>query len=320
MTRYIIKRMLMLILIVFVVMFIVFVLMHWVMPATMNLPIDGDGDALDSIFAFFDASSNVFTRYLRYMYNVVFNFYFGTTWLNAPFIFELAERTRNTLIILGIGTVLTLVTGIPLGIYAAGRKDRPGDRIITVITTILSSMPIFAVAFVILVFFVLHLGVLPASWKNVTPSVFIMPVITIALGGIASIARMTRTSMIEVLEQPYITALRAKGLKESHVIYKHALRNALVPVISALGGFISQLFIGLFVVENFFTIHGLSAPVIDFGGLANNLLSVILTLTVILAVLNVASDIAYTIVNPKIKLRYSRRGGNKEVCNDSKAA
>ena len=315
MTRYIIKRILMTLLIVFVATFIVFVLLHWIpqfddlMRFSPFFTIEGDGDALDYIFAFFNASDNIFTRYLRYVYNAIFHFDFGVTWYMAPLVYELAERTRNTLIILSAGTALTLITGIPLGIYAAVRKNRLGDRIANILTLILSSVPIFAMAFVILVFFVLHLGVLPAAWRYLTPSVFIMPTITVALGAIASIARITRASMIEVLEKPYINALRARGLKESQVIYRHALRNALIPVVASLGGFISQLIIGLFVVENFFTIHGLSSLLLQALDALRplHLLGSVVFMTVILAVANLASDISYAIINPKIRLRYSGR-------------
>jgi len=316
----------MLIPVVIVVMFIVFALMHLIPYFGMMmrfLPIEGDGDALDSIFAFFNASNNMFTRYLRYLYNVIFHFDFGDAWGGWSLMHSLMERTLNTLIILGAGTILTHIIGIPIGIYAAVRKNRAGDRIVNVLTMILSSIPIFAMAFLILVFFVLYLGILPASWPYLRPRYFIMPIITVALGGggIASIARMTRASMIEVLEQPYITALRAKGLKESQIIFRHALRNALVPVISAIGGFISQLFIGLFVAENFFSIPGLSSLLLQALSMrvfVHELLGVILIMTVILATVNIASDIAYTSVNPKIRLRYSGRSRNKEVRNDKK--
>ena len=318
MTRYIIKRILMTMLIVFVVMFIVFVLLYWVSGYMMRvLPIEGDGDALDAMFAFFNASNNVFTRYLRYIFNVVFHFDFGTAWGGWPLVYSLMERTRNTVIMLGTGTILTLIAGIPIGIIAAVKKDRLGDRIVNVLTTLLSSIPIFAIAFVILVFFVLHLRILPANFPYVTPSVFIMPAITIALNGIATVARMTRASMIEVLEQPYILALRARGLKESQVLCRHALKNALIPVISAFGGFVSQLFLGIFVVESFFTIHGLSSLILQSVELIlrelglirfiHEMLGAVLIMTVILAVVNLASDIAYTIVNPKIRLRYSSK-------------
>jgi peptide/nickel transport system permease protein len=115
--------------------------------------------------------------------------------------------------------------------------------------------------------------------------------------------------MIEVLEKPYINALRARGLKESQVIYRHALRNALIPVVASLGGFISQLIIGLFVVENFFTIHGLSSLLLQALDALRplHLLGSVVFMTVILAVANLASDISYAIINPKIRLRYSGR-------------
>jgi len=179
-----------------------------------------------------------------------------------------------------------------------------------IVTMVLSSVPVYALALVVAIVFVLQLRLLPMSPITVTPSVFFMPTLTIMLGGISSVARMTRTSILEVLDQPYITALRAKGLKESSIIFRHALKNAMVPVISVMGGFVSQLLCGTFIVERFFNIRGLGSYLLGAVGVRGHyeILGSTVILTAILAMLTIAADVLYVAVNPQIRRRYVSPG------------
>jgi ABC-type dipeptide/oligopeptide/nickel transport system permease component len=155
--------------------------------------------------------------------------------------------------------------------------------------------------------FCVSLRLLPILQSYTSPQAYILPAVTIALGGIASVARMARSAMLEVLEQPYITTLRSKGLGERSVVLKHALKNALLPIISTLGGFIAQLLCGTLVVEHFFNVPGLGSFMLTSISFRDHfeILGCAVILTIILMCLNLASDILYAFVNPKIRLRYA---------------
>ena len=314
MALYITKRVLMIILVVFCVVFIVFALVYSLPDSNIKaMPAYARGDFLDTVFSIINAKDNIVTKYIRYCYNIVFHFDFGRMGGvgGFPLAPELTSRTRITLIVLACGACITLAVGIPMGVYAATNKDRLFDRVINIITLVTSSIPYYATALVIAIIFVLYLKVFPMSVRIIKPSSFIMPTITIGLAGISSIIRMTRTSMLEVLDQPYIIALRAKGLRERSVISQHALKNAMVPIISTFGIFVSQLVCGAFIVENFFTLRGLGAMMVRSIASRSHydLLGCIVIMTVIQAAMTIFSDVLYAIVNPRIKLQYSEISG-----------
>jgi len=289
------------------VTFILFVLMSVVAGSSIGrMPIYGGGDALDSIFEFLRAGENLITRFVRYCYNIFFHFDFGRSLSSRRSVsVDLVRYIKNTVFLLLSSVGTTLIAGIPIGVYSAIRKNRMGDRIINVVTLILSSIPPYTIALLIALFLSVYLRVLPVISSYNTARAYIMPTLTIWLGGISTIARMTRTSMLEVLDKPYIKALRAKGLKESDVIYKHALKNALVPVIAALGGLVTQLLCGAFVVEHFFNIPGLGTFILRSVSMRDHyeLLGCTVVLTVILTLTNIVVDLLYMFVNPQIKRR-----------------
>jgi len=310
MTTYIIKRVLMVIIIVLVATLIIYTLLYALTSSRVrSMPIYGDGDALDSVFELLNVRAGFFTRYLRYCYNVFIHFDFGRSDFNSLRLMrELNIRLRNTILILTSGVGATLIIGIPVGVYTAIHKNRAGDRILSIVFLFLSSIPSYAIAMIIALTLAVYLRVLPITGDYRTARAFIMPMLSLAIGGISTIARMTRANMLEALEQPFIIALRAKGLKEKSVVYRHALKNALVPIISALGGLISQLLCWALVIELFFNVPGLGSYLLrSVGGRDHfEILGSVVLMTLILAVMNLASDILYAIVNPQIRLRYNK--------------
>ena len=310
MTRYIVKRILMIVPIVLCVILVLFVLLYLLPASNLNkMPIYGGGDALDSVFEFFNAQGGFFTRYIRYCYNILFHFNFNLVNARGYWLADnLFLRIRTTLYILACGVGATLLVGIPLGIYTAVRKNSLGDRIVNIVSLFFASIPNYSLALVITLIFSVYLRIIPLLTSYTSPIAFILPTLTIALGGISSIARMTRTSMLEVLDQPFVVGLRAKGLKESGVIYRHALKNALVPIISVLGGLISQMLCGTFVVEHFFNVPGLGSYMLRSVGQRNHfeILGCTVVVAILLSATNIASDILYSLVNPQIRLRYAK--------------
>jgi len=320
MVRYAIKRFLIIIPLVLTIVLIVFTLLNALPGSYINvLPVYGDGDALDSVLSFFNANNSFFTRYIRYCYNVFFHLDFGRSANSFSFVDSLVPYTVTSLTILMYSVGITLFAGIPLGVYSATRKNRPGDRIINIIALIFSSIPSYSMALLIALLFSLYLGVLPIGVYSPPTVKYIMPTLTIALGGISAIARMTRSSMLDELEQPYITALRSKGLNNRTIIYRHALKNAIVPVISALGGLVSKLLCGTFVVELFFNVRGLGYCMLTSLGSRSyhEILGCIVIMTVILVILNIIIDIIYSFLNPQIKLQITaKRSQEKRIWDE----
>ena len=279
------------------------------------MPIHNGGDALDSFFAATNAPDGFFTKFARYIYNIVIYQDFGSSMARrVGLIQDISFRIQNTLFLLLSGVGVTMLVGIPIGIYAALRRGKLGDRIVSVCSLFLSAIPAYSIAMILALVICVYLNLLPVLQSYKTPSAYILPAVTIALGGIASVARMARASMLEVLEQPYITALRSKGLDERSVVMKHALKNSLVPIISTLGGYFAQLLCGTLVVEHFFNVPGLGAFMLNSLSFRDHfeILGCAVILTIILMVMNLASDILYAFVNPQIRLRYAGRSAGKK--------
>ena len=309
MAYYVVKRILLVVLTVLAVIFVLFVLLY-ALPASpvRALPVSNGGDALDRLFAFFHAGDTIVTKYVRYCYQTLVRFDFRWPANTSSWVLrDIPNRTRATLTMLAGGAGATLAVGIPLGAYAAIHKNRRRDRIINITTLLLSSIPSYALAMVVALIFVVQLRVLPIVSRPLFPRAYIMPTLTIALGGVSLITRTMRASMLEVLELPFISALRARGLKETRVLCLHAFRNALTPVVSVMGGFIAQMLCWTFVVESFFTIPGLGLHILRAVSTRDYLgtLGCSVVISIILAVTNIAADILYACIDPQIRQRYA---------------
>ena len=310
MTKYLIKRIIMIIPVVLGVLLVLFALLYFIPGSRVRMmPVYSNGDALDSVYRFFNAGSNLLTQFIRYCYNVFTKFDFGSTGSRSRWLeIELGYRTRNTLLLLFTGVGVTIIFGIPIGVLSAVNKDSVGDRIGNTITLFVSSIPNYAISMVLAVFLCVRLRILPLIPSYTELVAYVLPAIVISLGGISSITRMTRTSLIEVLDQPFIIALHAKGLQRAGIIWRHAFKNALVPVISTIGLLITQLLCGTMVVEYFFNIPGLGTfmlrSVVERDHVA--ILACTIVMTVILSCTNTLSDICYSFINPQIRLRYAK--------------
>ena len=315
MLSFLIKRLLLIVVIVFVIILIMFILLYSLPGSNLRyMRIEGKGDWLDSVYAYFNAGDNLFTKYIRYCYNIFVHFELGsTTGTNLRMSREMSYRVSNTIRILGCGAGATFLIGIPLGAYTAVHKDSKRDRIINTVTLFFSAIPTFALAMVVALVLAVYWRVVPVISSYMDPIAYVMPTITISMGGIALVARTTRTSMLEVLEQPFITALRSKGLRERNVVYIHAFKNALVPVVSVIGGLIAQMLCGTFVVEQFFNIPGLGSYMLRSVTQRDHyeMLACTVVVAILLATTNIVADIVYAFINPQIRLRYVKTKAKK---------
>ena len=225
----------------------------------------------------------------------------------------IAEAIQRSAVLAGISIVLIAVLGVWLGVHSAVRKGKPVDHAISVGTYFFISVPEFFWAIVVILLFTGYLGWLPATgyaplseglWQWLQH--IVLPVATLVSGLVAHVSRLTRSSMIETMQSQYVTAARAKGLPESLVIRRHALRNALVPTITVLAIDVGLLMGGIVVVETVFSYPGLGRMLIfaieqkDIPMVQAGILSV----TAVYALANLAADLLYAFFNPRI--RYGR--------------
>lgn len=202
------------------------------------------------------------------------------------------------------GTLLSVILGLIAGIVSATRKYSFADTSLMIVALFGISMPNFWLGIMLIYFFSVNLGVLPvAGWGNDWKQV-ILPVITLGTGGAAIIARMTRSSMLDVIDQDYIRTAYAKGVSDRLVIYKHALRNALIPVVTVVGLQFGGLLGGAVITETVFAINGLGRLIIssitmrDFPMVQGT----ILVCTILFVFVNFLVDITYRLINKRIDL------------------
>ncbi|MDD7415528.1 MAG: ABC transporter permease [Eubacteriales bacterium] len=204
----------------------------------------------------------------------------------------------------GVFAVLNaVILGIPLGCLAAYNRGKPIDSILRVIMTLGISIPSFVVATLLLVLFSVNLKILPgtglASWKN-----YLMPCFALSFYPMCYIGRMTRSSMLDAINADYIRTARAKGLPSRRIIFKHALRNSLIPVVTYIGPMTAYILSGGFVVETVFSIPGLGRYFIQ--SILNRDYPIIMGTTIFLAafviVMNLLVDLLYKVIDPRITL------------------
>ncbi len=231
---------------------------------------------------------------------------------------KIKERLPITLLINVLSLVLVIVVAVPLGVKAAVRHNSLFDQITTVLVFVAYAAPAFWVALLLMLYFGVDLGWLPISgihslmgydqmswWQKALDWAkhLILPVFVSAIGGLAGLSRYTRSSMLEVMRQDYITTARAKGVPEHDVIYRHALRNALLPLITILGLSLPGMIGGSVIFESIFAIPGVgqlmwtSVMARDYPVLMGNLVIV----AVLTLVGNLLADIGYALADPRIR-------------------
>ena len=251
-------------------------------------------------------------QYVEYVWGVITRFDLGTSFTTGRSVSkEIVERLPNTLMIGIWGVLSSIVIAIPLGVLAATHQGRVSDYLIRIGTIILAALPNFWVALMSIIIFSLHLGWFPASgldsWKG-----WVLPVFSLAIGPIASVARMTRSSMLEVIRQDYIRTARAKGLTESQVTWRHAMKNGLIPVVTVIGTQLSMIMGGSILVETIFSIPGLGT-LMNTAIASNNypvIQSGVLIISMTVCLMNLLVDLIYAFIDPRIMAQYT--GGKKK--------
>ncbi len=253
-----------------------------------------------------------------YIWNVVTHFDFGKSYMtNIPVATELAARISVTFRIAFMSIILMIIIGLPAGIVAATKQYSALDYGFTTFALLCSSVPSFVISPVVLVIFAVKLKWFPLSGLDSWQS-YILPVIVNSLGGIALLTRMTRTSMLETIRQDYIRTARAKGLTERAIVWKHVMRNSMIPVITVTGSWLAYLMSGALIVETIFSIPGLGMYL--YGGITNRDYpiingSVILT-AFIVCMMNIIVDVLYAVIDPRIRIQYTGAKKKKKAASE----
>ena len=308
MLKYTIKRLLQLIPTLIVVSFIVFGMVRLIPgdPITLLYGLSESGGAdeeyLDYMRDQYGLNDPLVVQYANWV-GKIFKGDLGTSlYTHKPIITELANRYKNTLILAVGGTVVGSLIGIVFGIIAATNHNKLGDNIIMVFSMIAVSTPSFFLAMLLMLFFSLKLGWLPSLGLK-GPAYAVLPILTLGLGAIGMISRTTRSSMLDVINQDYIRTSRSRGIANNKIVFVHALRNALIPVLTAIGLRFGHLLAGAALVETVFSIPGLGRFMVD--GINNRdypvIQSTVLVFAVTFVVVNTIVDLLYGLADPRVK-------------------
>ncbi len=299
---YIVKRILLAVLTVWVVLTITFFVMHFVPggPFASEKAITPAVQA--ALEAKYGLDKPLMEQYWTYLVDAFTKFDFGPSLKQrGRMVIDVVKDGLKTSAKLGlIAALWATVAGVVLGASAALKRNTVLDRIIMVISTAFVSMPSFIMGSLMLLFFSVKLGLVPANGE--TAKGLILPVITLGLSPMANIIRLTRSSMLDVLGQDYIRTARAKGVAPLRIIFGHALKNALIPVITYIGPMLAYIVTGSLVVEQIFAVPGIGRAFVQ--SIINRDYPLIMGTTIVLAslivIMNLISDILYKIVDPRI--------------------
>jgi len=302
--KYILKRILLAVLTVWVVITVTFFVMRAVPggPFLSEKAISETAQA--ALEAKYGLDKPVFEQYTTYLKDIVTKFDFGpSVKLRGRNVIDIIVDGMKVSAKLGlIAASVALVVGVVLGAVAALRRNKFIDKVIMVMTTAFISMPSFIMGTLLLLVFALELALFPAN--GATAEGLVLPVITLSLSPMANITRLTRSSMLDVLGQDYIRTARAKGVSQLKIIFGHALKNSLIPVITYFGPMLAYIVTGSLVVEQIFAVPGIGRYfVISITGRDYPLImGTTIVLASLIVIMNLLSDIMYKIVDPRITL------------------
>jgi peptide/nickel transport system permease protein len=313
MTRYLIRRIGQSIATVVGVMVLTFILIHLVPGSAARAALGPRATAI-RIAAFnatYGLNEPVYKQFYSYVVQVLHG-NLGTSFtLQQPVTSLIAQRMPRDILLLGIATVLALLIAIPMGIYQAVRRNGLGDNLLSATSFTLYSMPDFFFAILLVALFAVQLQWLPATVPSsdssmgqllAHPSALVLPVVTLTLVSVAGYSRYMRSSAIDTLAQDYMRVVRAKGLPERLVLFRHVLRNSILPVVTVVGLSLPTIVAGAVIAEEIFNYPGMG--LLFYQASTSHDFPILLGSTLVVGVAtvigNLAADIAYGVLDPRI--------------------
>ncbi|MBR6219616.1 MAG: ABC transporter permease [Clostridia bacterium] len=302
MTRFVIRRVLSALLTLFIIATITFFLMNMIPGGPFNTE-RASAKTVEMMETKYGLNKPIFEQYLMYLKRLI-RLDLGDSYKRIGFSVNqiLGEKFPVSAGVGVVAILLSVLIGVPVGIIAAFKHNKPLDRIVMFIANLGIAVPNFVMATALLFFFGVQLGWLPTlglkTWQH-----YIMPALALSFNPMCYISRLMRSSMLDVLRQDYIKTARAKGLQEKVVLFKHALRNAILPVVTYLGPLTAGILTGGFVIEKIFTIPGMGKFFVES---INNrdyplIMGVTIFYSALLVLMNLIVDLLYGVIDRRIK-------------------
>lgn len=305
MIPYLAKRIALAIPVLFTVTLIVFLALRLAPgdPALALAGLDADPATLNALRAEYGLDRPLAEQYIAYMRHVLTLDLGRSTVSRAPVAQTLAEHFPTTAALAVSAITLATLVGVTIGVIAARFHQRWGDYVVMVVAMGLLSVPNYVLGLLLVLLFAVRLGILPAVGAS-TPVHYILPVITIAAVGIGVLARQTRSAVLEVMNEDYVRTARGKGLADRPVLFRHALRNALIPVVTTIGVIFGSLLSGTVIVETVFSISGIGGVLVSSiaGRDYPMVQGAVLLIAVSYVVVNILVDIAYVVIDVRVRL------------------
>ena len=303
MSKYVLKRIGMAILTVFIVITITFFLMHAIPGGPFNKERAVSPAVIEAMEAKFGLNKSTFEQYVMYIGNILQGDFGPSLKLRGWDVIDVIKAGFGTSAQLGgLAALMAITCGLSLGSLAALNHNKWSDRVIMLLSTLSVAVPSFIIGTLLLYMFGVKIPIFPTRGDVFAGR--ILPIITLSLYPMAYITRLTRSSMLETLGQDYIRTARAKGVKESKVIYKHALRNAVTPVITYAGPMIAFILTGSLVVEQIFSVPGLGGKLVNsiFNRDYPLIMGVTIFLSLLMVTMNLIADVLYKVCDPRVNL------------------
>ena len=317
MIRYIVKRILLMIPVILGVVTLIFLINSFAPgdPATQILGTSATEEQKEQLREELGLNEPGIVQYFNYLKNIVTKGDMGISYSSKQSVSkEIASKFPTTLKLAGFCTIWSVLVGVPMGIGSAVKRYSWLDNLTMTFALIAVSIPTFWLGIMMIIVFSVKLGWLPSFGIDQATG-WIMPTLALSVMSIAQIARTTRSSMLEYLNSDFVRTARAKGQKESVVIFKHMFKNALIPIITVAGGTFGALLGGAVMMEQVFAIPGLGKYMVD-AIKANNYPAVrggVLYLAVVQSIVNLLIDLIYAFIDPRIKASFKGSAGAKKL-------
>lgn len=315
MLKYTIKRLLYTIPVILCVAFIIFTLLYFTPgdPAVVILGSSASQEELDSYRAYLGIDRPYIVQLGDYFYKLFIARDLGVSWISKlPIMDEISMRLPRTFIISLYSILCGALFGIPLGVYAATHQNSFGDKFILLLSTVMHTIPGYVIALILIIIFAYNLRILPAYGIDQGLKSYILPCLSILLSSFAGMARSMRTSMLEIVRSDFVTSARAQGFSRHSVYYRHALPNALIPIITQVGQQFAHALSGTMILESIFSIPGMGNYIQT--AISNRDIPIVCGSTIFLAIwfclVMLAVDLLYAAVDPRIRDQYTEQNGS----------
>ena len=301
MSKYLVKRVLLAILSILIVSAITFFVMNLIPGGPFNKEKATSKEAQQVLEERYNLDKPVPEQYVLYMNNLLHGDWGVSLHSGRNIGTEISRKFAVSAKLGGVAAIVAIIIAVILGSIAALTRNKLPDRLIVFFTTLGTAMPSFVLATLLLLVFCLKLGWIPV-WSSSNPN-YLLPIIALAAYPMAYITRLTKTSMLDALNQDYIRTARAKGVHRLKVIFKHALKNAMIPIITLVGTELGYMLTGSMLIEKVFSIPGIGKLAVD--GMMNRdlplLQGTVVYIALVFVIVNLIVDLSYAFIDPRIR-------------------